>query len=58
LVTELITWIRDAGALGMVAFVVVYVAAALLLVPGAALTLAAGLLYGPLLGTAIVSPAA
>jgi uncharacterized membrane protein YdjX (TVP38/TMEM64 family) len=43
--------------MGMVAFVVVYVAAALLLVPGAALTLAAGLLYGPLLGTAIVSPA-
>lgn len=41
----------------MVAFVAIYVAATVSLVPGIVLTAAAGLLYGPILGTALVSPA-
>lgn len=54
---ELVTWIRDAGPLAVVMFAVVYVAAAVLFVPGSALTLGAGFAYGPVWGTLIVSPA-
>lgn len=47
--------IANAGALGPVIFIAAYVAATVLLVPGSVLTLAAGYLYGPALGTALVS---
>ncbi len=56
----LITWLevlREAGWVGMLGFVALYIAATVLSIPGSLLTLAAGLLYGPWLGTAIVSPA-
>jgi len=45
------------GALGPLLFGLVYVVAALLFVPGAVITLAAGTLFGPWLGTAVVSVA-
>ena len=50
-------WIEGLGMLAPLAFGAVYVAAALLFVPGSLLTIAAGLLFGPWLGTAVVSAA-
>jgi len=46
------------GPLGPVIFVAAYVAATLVLIPSTALTLAAGYLFGPGFGTALVSLAA
>jgi uncharacterized membrane protein YdjX (TVP38/TMEM64 family) len=54
---EIVTWIRDSGPLAVGLFVVVYVGAAVLAVPGSVLTLGAGFAYGPLWGTMVVSPA-
>jgi uncharacterized membrane protein YdjX (TVP38/TMEM64 family) len=47
--------IARAGLLGPVIFVAAYVVATVLLVPGSLLTLAAGVAFGPVLGTAAVS---
>jgi uncharacterized membrane protein YdjX (TVP38/TMEM64 family) len=52
----LVSYARGAGAMGIVLFAVAYVVSAVALLPGAVLTLAAGFVYGPLLGMAIVSP--
>lgn len=49
--------IANAGAAGPALFVAAYVAATVLFIPGSLLTVAAGFLYGPLLGTALVSVA-
>jgi uncharacterized membrane protein YdjX (TVP38/TMEM64 family) len=49
--------VASSGALGVLLFGAAYVMAALLFVPGAALTAAAGALYGPVRGTSIVSVA-
>lgn len=49
-------WIRSAGAVGVIAYAVVYVLAAVFLLPGSVLTLGAGLAYGPVWGTLLVSP--
>lgn len=51
-------WISGLGAAGYAAFYAIYVVAALLFVPGSALTIAAGFLFGLARGTAIVSAAA
>jgi uncharacterized membrane protein YdjX (TVP38/TMEM64 family) len=48
--------IRGTGAVGAVVFSIAYVAATVLFLPGAALTAAAGFVYGPLRGTLLVSP--
>lgn len=53
---DAVSWVQGAGAAGVLAFVGLYVAAAVLLLPGAALTVAAGFIYGPLYGTLLVSP--
>jgi uncharacterized membrane protein YdjX (TVP38/TMEM64 family) len=50
-----IAWIQTQGALAWVVFVLFYVAAAVLLVPGSILTLAAGFIFGLGLGVALVS---
>jgi uncharacterized membrane protein YdjX (TVP38/TMEM64 family) len=50
----LVQWIRDAGPAGAGAFVVAYVVAAVLFLPGSILTLGAGFAYGVIKGTAIV----
>lgn len=49
--------LRGAGPLGMAGFVALYAGAALLLIPGSALTLVAGLVYGLGVGVALVVPA-
>lgn len=51
-----VAYIREAGATGVLLFAIAYVVSAVAFLPGAALTLVAGFLYGPVLGTAIVSP--
>ncbi|MEX1243771.1 MAG: TVP38/TMEM64 family protein [Thermoanaerobaculia bacterium] len=50
-------WVSDLGVFGGVLYGVVYVLAALLFVPGSLLTLGAGLAFGLLWGTVIVSAA-
>ncbi len=50
-------WIRGFGAAGAFVYAAVYAAGTVLLIPGTALTAGAGLLYGPIIGTFIVSPA-
>ena len=51
-----VTWMRGAGLAGVALFAAAYVVAALLLIPGALLTLGAGFAYGPWLGLLVVSP--
>jgi uncharacterized membrane protein YdjX (TVP38/TMEM64 family) len=53
---QLVGWIHGAGAAGVVVYVGAYVTATLLLIPGSLLTAGAGLAYGPILGTLLVSP--
>lgn len=53
----IVEWARGAGALGVLVFILLYVAAAVLFIPGSLLTLGAGFLYGPLLGFGVVSVA-
>jgi uncharacterized membrane protein YdjX (TVP38/TMEM64 family) len=52
----IVDWIRGAGALGMAVYAIVYVLAAVLLLPASVLTLGAGFSYGPIVGTLLVSP--
>ena len=47
--------IRNMGALGAILFVLIYIAATVAFVPGSLLTIGAGVLYGPILGTVLVS---
>ncbi len=55
-ILALAEYIRDAGSTGVIAFALVYVAAAVLFLPGSLITLAAGFAYGPFIGLAVVSP--
>ncbi len=55
MIDNVVSWIRDAGALGMVAYAAVYIIATVSLIPAIPLTAAAGFLYGPIAGTALVS---
>jgi uncharacterized membrane protein YdjX (TVP38/TMEM64 family) len=50
-------WVADQGAVGVAAYVVLYVLACVFFVPGSVLTLGAGAVYGVLLGVPIVSAA-
>ncbi len=50
-------WVGGAGALGVIAFIVIYALLTGVGFPALPLTLAAGVLYGPLKGTLVVSPA-
>jgi len=52
-IASLVLWVRDAGPLGVAAFVAIYVVATVLLVPGSLLALSAGVAYGVLFGSAI-----
>ncbi len=53
--TALFTVIRGWGAAGILVFVLAYIAACIFLVPGSVITLAAGAIYGVVLGTVYVS---
>lgn len=55
-IIRLVLWIRSAGTIGFVVFAVAYVGATVALIPGSLLTLGAGFVYGPLVGTLLVSP--
>jgi uncharacterized membrane protein YdjX (TVP38/TMEM64 family)/rhodanese-related sulfurtransferase len=44
-------WVRDAGPVAPLLFMLIYALAAVLFLPGSALTLAGGALFGPVLGT-------
>jgi uncharacterized membrane protein YdjX (TVP38/TMEM64 family) len=54
--SQLVDWMRNAGPTGAIVFAVVYVLAAVLMVPGSVLTAGAGLAYGPWWGIVLVSP--
>jgi pyruvate/2-oxoglutarate dehydrogenase complex dihydrolipoamide dehydrogenase (E3) component/uncharacterized membrane protein YdjX (TVP38/TMEM64 family) len=53
-----VAWVRDAGAIGMAVFVVAYIVACILLLPGLILTLGAGFAYGVAVGVPLVWVAA
>jgi pyruvate/2-oxoglutarate dehydrogenase complex dihydrolipoamide dehydrogenase (E3) component/uncharacterized membrane protein YdjX (TVP38/TMEM64 family) len=55
---DFVSWVRGAGAAGMLVFVAVYVLATVLFVPGLLLTMGAGLAYGVAVGTPLVWVAA
>jgi uncharacterized membrane protein YdjX (TVP38/TMEM64 family) len=55
---ELVSWIRDRGPTSAVVFAAAYVLAAVLLLPGSALTLGAGFIYGAFWGSLLVIPSA
>lgn len=54
---QFITWIRRFGTPGAAIYGLVYAAGVIFMVPGIALTAGAGLVYGPVIGVLIVSPA-
>jgi uncharacterized membrane protein YdjX (TVP38/TMEM64 family) len=56
--TEFQRWVAGKGAWGGAAYALVYVACALLFVPGSLLTIGAGLTFGVVWGTVVVSLAA
>jgi len=58
LLRSALAWIDDLGAWGAVLFVGLYVVACVLLLPGSILTLGAGLMFGVVRGSALVSVAA
>jgi uncharacterized membrane protein YdjX (TVP38/TMEM64 family) len=49
--TALEAWVAGAGAAGPLLFIVIYALATVLFLPGAALTLVGGALFGPVVGT-------
>ena len=51
---DLQAWIRSLGVLGPLVFMVVYAAATVAALPGSALSIAAGALFGPVLGVITV----
>jgi uncharacterized membrane protein YdjX (TVP38/TMEM64 family) len=51
-----VEWIRGQGRMGWLFFAVAYVVAAVVLLPGAVLTIGGGFAYGPLWGLVLVSP--
>ena len=52
---RILDWIENLGAAGIFAFVLVYVSACVLFIPGSLLTLGAGALFGVVKGSVIVS---
>ncbi len=54
---QLVAWADGAGWVGGAGYIATYVGTTLALLPGFVLTLGAGFLYGPVVGTLIVSPA-
>jgi len=58
LLQSIITWIKDQGAIGIIAFIIVYNLATVLFIPGSFLTLGGGALYGVFFGSIYVFIAA
>ena len=55
--TDVVTEVRALGAVGVLVYGGIYIAATVALIPGSLLTLGAGFLYGPWGGSALVLPA-
>lgn len=55
LLIDALDWVRGLGPWGPVAFVVIYILAAILFLPGSILTLGAGFLFGLVRGTIVVN---
>ncbi|MBI2189874.1 MAG: TVP38/TMEM64 family protein [Acidobacteria bacterium] len=51
-----VEWLHRAGAAGVALYAVAYVTVTLLVLPASLITAGAGLAYGPILGTMLVSP--
>jgi uncharacterized membrane protein YdjX (TVP38/TMEM64 family) len=51
---EIVEWIRGAGTTGAIVYVLVYIAACVLFLPGSILTLGGGFAYGVLIGAPLV----
>lgn len=56
-VLALLEWVRNLGTLGALIYGLAYVVGTVLLAPVTFLTAGSGFLYGPILGTLVVSPA-
>ncbi|MCB1197035.1 MAG: TVP38/TMEM64 family protein [Deltaproteobacteria bacterium] len=54
-IADWVAQIEAMGALGMFIYIFLYIVATVLLIPGSIITLAAGFIYGPWLGTVLVS---
>ncbi|MBA3502079.1 MAG: TVP38/TMEM64 family protein [Myxococcota bacterium] len=54
---DFVGWIRDLGPAAAALYGLVYVVAAVLMIPGSVLTLGGGFIYGPVWGSALVVPA-
>lgn len=52
---ELLAWVEARGVAGALVFIVVYICATVLFIPGSILTLGAGAIYGVVMGTVWVS---
>lgn len=50
-IAALETWVKDAGVLAPIVFMLIYAVATVLFLPGSVMTLAGGALFGPVLGT-------
>ncbi|MGB3535799.1 MAG: TVP38/TMEM64 family protein [Microcoleaceae cyanobacterium] len=57
LLINTLDWIKGLGAIGIAAFIVIYILATVLFIPGSLLTLGAGVLYGVIGGSICVSVA-
>jgi uncharacterized membrane protein YdjX (TVP38/TMEM64 family) len=55
---RVLSWVADLGAWGPLIFMVIYILACVLFIPGSILTLGAGVLFGVMKGSIIVSTAA
>ncbi len=55
--TAFLIWVRGFGPAGAAVYALVYIVGTVLLIPGTMLTAGAGLVYGTVIGTLIVSPA-
>lgn len=53
--SSLLAWVQDLGPLGVVVFIVCYILACVLFLPGSILTLGAGFVFGVVTGTVAVS---
>jgi uncharacterized membrane protein YdjX (TVP38/TMEM64 family) len=54
---DFVRWVKGMGPLGGALYALVYIAGTALFFPGLPLTLGAGFVYGPVIGTLVVSPA-
>jgi uncharacterized membrane protein YdjX (TVP38/TMEM64 family) len=57
ILSRTLIWVRGAGLAGPVLYAAAYVVATVLLFPGSLISLGAGFVFGPVVGTLIVSPA-